>query len=452
MSTRLAILQMLADGQLHSGADIGRRLGVSRAAVHKSIKALSANGLGVRSVAGLGYRLDAPSVPLDRERIARALDSAGKAAPRIEVVESVDSTNRRLLPRALADSDPSGMVCLAEVQPQGRGRRGKSWVATPYENLMMSMAWRFDAGPAMVMGLSLAAGVAAARALEAYGVPDAGLKWPNDVLWRDRMTSSSSPVRTTSHAVSSLTPNPLPTGMETFTNFPSPSGRGQRVRAGVPSSPSLLGRSRASRAPADPRASCTSPEGEGNEPSAAARDPLHLGEGAAPAHPALATFAHPCAAESVRLRGSSMGRKLAGLLVDVHGEASGPCTVVVGIGVNCRISESDGHRIDQAWADLHTIMGATTDRNRLAALLIDRLDDMFRTYAVSGLAAFKAEWNRRHLYADKPVRLVRDQASFEGTVDGIDDHGALRLRDADGRIRLFHSGEVNLRAVAECVS
>lgn len=330
MSTRLAILQLLADGELHSGADIGRRLGVTRAAVHKGVKALAANGLGVRAVAGLGYRLDAPICPLDRGRIACALDSAGKAAPRIDVVESVDSTNRQLLSRALADFDPSGMVCLAEVQPQGRGRRGKSWVATPYENLMFSMAWRFHIGPAMVMGLSLAAGVAVARALEAHGVADAGLKWPNDVLWK--------------------------------------------------------------------------------------------------------------------------GRKLAGLLVDVHGEASGPCTVVVGVGVNCRISERDGHRIDQPWVDLHTIMAGTTDRNRLAALLIDQLYDMFHAYAVYGLAAFEAEWNRRHLYAEKPVRLAREQVSFEGVVDGIDDHGALRLRDATGRTQLFHSGEVSLRAIAECVS
>ena len=370
MSTRLGILQLLADGNLHSGADIGRKLGVTRAAVHKGVKALAANGLGVHAVAGLGYRLDAPITPLDRQQIARTLAAGASAASRVEVLETVDSTNRYLLARALADPDPRGMVCLGEVQPQGRGRQGKSWIATAYENLMMSMAWRFGAGPAMVVGLSLAAGVAVARALEAFGVPDAGLKWPNDILWGDRMTSSASRVGTTSHAVSSLTPCPLP-------------------------------------------------EGEGG---------------------------------SVRLRGTSMERKLAGLLVDVHGEASGPCTVVVGIGVNCRISEADGRRIDQPWVDLHTITGATPDRNKLAALLIDRLQEMFETYAVSGLAAYQADWNRRHLFANRPVRLVRHQSSVEGTVDGIDDHGALRLRLADGRVQLFHSGEVSLRAAAECVS
>ena len=326
ISTRLGILRLLADGKLHSGADIGRKLGVSRAAVHKGVKGLSANGLGVHAIAGLGYRLDVPITPLDRRLVSRLFDASATPPQRVEILERVDSTNRHLLARGLIDPDPCGLVCLTEVQSQGRGRQGKSWVATPYENLMMSMAWRFDAGPAMAAGLSLAAGVAAARALETYGVPDAGLKWPNDVLWHER--------------------------------------------------------------------------------------------------------------------------KLAGLLVDVHGEASGPCTVVVGVGVNCHISAVDARRIDQPWVDLYTITGMTPERNRLAALLIRELQDMFKTFAVSGLSAYQSDWNRRHLYADRPVRVSRDHASFEGTVEGIDEHGALRLRHADGSVRLFYSGQVSLRSVA----
>lgn len=326
MNTRLAILQLLADGELHSGAAMGRRLGVSRAAVHKSVRALGANGLGVQAIAGLGYRLEVPVTPLDRSRIARLVGTGPAPAPRIEILERVDSTNRHLLARALAAADPRGMVCLAEVQPQGRGRQGRSWVATPYENLMMSAAWRFDVGPAMVVGLSLAAGVAVVRSLDAYGIRGAGLKWPNDVLWREH--------------------------------------------------------------------------------------------------------------------------KLAGLLTDVHGEASGPCTVVVGVGVNCRIAATDADRIDQPWVDLKTITGATPDRNRLAAALIVQLQDMFRTYAVSGLAAYQTEWNQRHLYTKRRVRVARDRAVFEGLIEGIDEHGALRLRQSDGRVQLFHSGEVSLRATA----
>jgi BirA family transcriptional regulator, biotin operon repressor / biotin---[acetyl-CoA-carboxylase] ligase len=129
--------------------------------------------------------------------------------------------------------DINGATCVAEAQSGGRGRRGRSWVTTPYCNLMLSMAWRFPGGPGLVSGLSLAAGVALLRALEQYGVSGAGLKWPNDVLWDNR--------------------------------------------------------------------------------------------------------------------------KLAGLLVDVQGEAAGPTLVILGVGINGYISPQDAAHIDQPWIDLQGI-------------------------------------------------------------------------------------------------
>src|SRR5438477_8366023 len=127
MTTRLQILRRLADGKLHSGADIGRRLGISRAAVAKAVAGLCGNGLAVRAIAGKGYQLNARVTPLDRKRIVAELAKRGVSLPRIEVLEAVDSTNRHLLEQVLAVADPSGMACLTEIQPQGRGRRGKSW-------------------------------------------------------------------------------------------------------------------------------------------------------------------------------------------------------------------------------------------------------------------------------------------------------------------------------------
>ncbi len=325
MSTRAQILRLLADGGLHSGAAIGRRLGITRAAVSKGVRALRARGLVVEAVRGQGYRLETPVVPLDQRRIMDLLGAAGPR-PRIEILEQVNSTNSYLLQRALAVADPTGMVCIAEAQPHGRGRRGRSWVATPFQNLMLSLAWRSSRGPDTVAGLGIAAGVAVTRALENYGVTGVGLKWPNDIVWKER--------------------------------------------------------------------------------------------------------------------------KLAGLLIDVHGEASGPCTVVLGIGVNCRIAPTDAKRIGQPWTDLYTITGTTPDRNRLAALLLRQLQDMFAQFAASGLTAFTAEWSRRHVYHHRPVTITREDARFEGTVEGIDVTGALRLRTAQGETQIFHSGEVSLRPVA----
>ncbi|MBI3575396.1 MAG: bifunctional biotin--[acetyl-CoA-carboxylase] ligase/biotin operon repressor BirA [Gammaproteobacteria bacterium] len=325
MTTRSEVLKHLADGGFHSGTDMGHALGISRAAVCKTIKSLTDVGLDIHRVTGRGYRLAQPLQPLDRRAILRHLGpDASPIRDRLTLPEETDSTNAYLLERSAAASF-HGSVCLAETQTQGRGRRGRQWIATPYHNILLSMGWRFASGPGIVAGLSLAAGVALARALEEYGVPGVGLKWPNDVLWEDK--------------------------------------------------------------------------------------------------------------------------KLAGVLVDVHGEATGPSLIVLGVGVNGYIGSHDAAQIDQPWVDLRTITDKLVDRNYLAALVLRELRHMFEVFADKGLAAFRDAWQRRHRYHGRRVRLLAGGHEITGTVEGIDDHGALLLRDARG-VQAFHSGEISLRRVA----
>ena len=187
MNTRAEILKLLADGVFHSGTDLGKKLGVTRAAVCKSIRNLTQSGLDVHRVTGRGYKLEAPLSLLDRSRILKYLGTAAvDFRGRFSIVDEVGSTNAYLAEHLASDAAFNGSTCLAEAQSSGRGRRGRAWVATPYSNLMLSMAWRFPNGPNLVSGLSLAAGVAVLQALEEFGISGAGLKWPNDILWGQR--------------------------------------------------------------------------------------------------------------------------------------------------------------------------------------------------------------------------------------------------------------------------
>jgi BirA family biotin operon repressor/biotin-[acetyl-CoA-carboxylase] ligase len=187
MSTRAEILRMLSDGAFHSGTDLGKKLGITRAAVCKNIRHLTQSGLDVHRVTGRGYKLDAPLALLNRSRILKHLGTeAADFRDRLHLLDETDSTNRHLAELIVHAKTMNGMACLAEAQLGGRGRRGRAWVATPYHNLMFSMAWQFPGGPGLVSGLSLAAGLAVLQALDEYGVDGAGLKWPNDVLWDGR--------------------------------------------------------------------------------------------------------------------------------------------------------------------------------------------------------------------------------------------------------------------------
>ena len=93
----------------------------------------------------------------------------------------MDSTNAEPMRQAEAGGAP-GLVCTAEQQTAGRGRRGRQWVSPFASNLYLSLVWEFSQGAAALEGLSLAVGVAVARALAACDVPAVQLKWPNDVL------------------------------------------------------------------------------------------------------------------------------------------------------------------------------------------------------------------------------------------------------------------------------
>lgn len=174
----ISVLSLLSDGEFHSGEELGALLGVSRAAVWKTLKKLEPLGVQVLSVKGRGYCIVGGLDLLDSVAIQKQYHNRLD----IKVFTQLDSTNSYLLRQNNADRQ----VCLAEAQTAGRGRRGRGWVSPFAQNLYLSIGWRFDGGLASVEGLSLAVGVIVLQALEIYGFKNLALKWPNDILCRDK--------------------------------------------------------------------------------------------------------------------------------------------------------------------------------------------------------------------------------------------------------------------------
>lgn len=179
------LLNILADGEFHSGEVLAERLGVSRASVFNALAEVEEQGVALQRIRGRGYRLAQPWQRLEREEILRWL---GEAAGQFDIgiLPQATSSNTLLMQRAGPDAAnggaPSGSVLAVELQTAGRGRMGRVWCSGLGSTLTFSLLWRFDCGLNALSGLSLAVGVAIARALNGLGAQDVRLKWPNDIF------------------------------------------------------------------------------------------------------------------------------------------------------------------------------------------------------------------------------------------------------------------------------
>ena len=171
--TRRAILQALDDGPV-SGPALAEELDMSRAAVWKHVEALREAGFEIESGPD-GYSLAA--IP---EFGGPAIEHGLDAPFDVEFHDELASTNARA--RELAAGGAADLAVVADRQTGGRGRLDRGW-ASPSGGAWLSLVLQPDVPPAEVPLLTLAAAVAATRAVREAGV-DAGIKWPNDVLVR----------------------------------------------------------------------------------------------------------------------------------------------------------------------------------------------------------------------------------------------------------------------------
>lgn len=181
----MRLLQQMSDGGFHSGESLGAAMGVSRAAVWKQIRRWQQKGLHIDSVPGKGYRWVRPIEWWSEEALRAHIPAdINQFIPSIQIMPTVGSTNAAAM-EYLLQSPVKGAVFIAEEQSEGRGRRGRQWLAPLGMGLYASVTWVFDDGLGALEGLSLAVGLAVADALHLYGVQGIGLKWPNDIMYGD---------------------------------------------------------------------------------------------------------------------------------------------------------------------------------------------------------------------------------------------------------------------------
>jgi BirA family biotin operon repressor/biotin-[acetyl-CoA-carboxylase] ligase len=139
-------------------------------------------------------------------------------------------------------------------------------------------------------------------------------------------------------------------------------------------------------------------------------------------------------------------QKLAGILVEISGQAGDSAHLVIGMGMNLSMS-SDDRRIDQPWTSLSQVVGTREiDRNALAIALIRAWSNALHQYESEGMKHSVEQWNAMDNFLDRPVKLLMGKNVISGIERGIDQHGALLL-ETDQGIESFVGGEISLRSL-----
>jgi len=180
------ILQLLRESApaFLSGEEISRRLKVSRTAVWKRMRRLRTLGYEIKASTRSGYRLIRSPDLLTPSEIKPNLKTKclGKT---IHHFHTLDSTNSKAYQLALNGAE-EGEVVIAESQEKGRGRLGRHWSSPPFLNLYLSAILRPKILPHQASLITLMAAVATADTIQKFSGLLPLIKWPNDILLRDR--------------------------------------------------------------------------------------------------------------------------------------------------------------------------------------------------------------------------------------------------------------------------
>lgn len=181
MNVKNKLLDALANAgnEYISGAALAAQLGVSRNAVWKAVKALSAEGYGIESAPSRGYRLTSDNNRLAAEFITPFLrtNALGRV---ISVYSEIDSTNSRAKELA-SEGAVHGTTVVADMQSAGRGRLGRAFVSPSGKGLYMSVIIRPDYPTETASLITSATACATAEAVENLCGSEVRIKWVNDL-------------------------------------------------------------------------------------------------------------------------------------------------------------------------------------------------------------------------------------------------------------------------------
>lgn len=140
------------------------------------------------------------------------------------------------------------------------------------------------------------------------------------------------------------------------------------------------------------------------------------------------------------------GRKAGGMLTEARVDADQIRDLVFGLGLNVNsLPGTWPGDLGRMAVSLAELTGGPLDLNRLTAALIGRVLLAYSRFVDGGhLKTFADLWHRFDVLKGRRAAVLEGGRRHCGAVLGVDDEGALLVRDERGRTRRFRAGEVTL--------
>jgi BirA family biotin operon repressor/biotin-[acetyl-CoA-carboxylase] ligase len=168
-------------GEWVSGELVSNEFSVSRAAIWKHVRKLKKDGYLIESSPKKGYFFAHDSDLILPNEIRDGLATSVFGQRDIEYCKTLGSTNVRA--KELAERGTAeGTLIIAEVQTEGRGRRGRSWLSPAGHGIYATLVLRPTMSPAGAPRITLMTAVAVAEAILSLSELDVKIKWPNDIM------------------------------------------------------------------------------------------------------------------------------------------------------------------------------------------------------------------------------------------------------------------------------
>lgn len=136
-------------------------------------------------------------------------------------------------------------------------------------------------------------------------------------------------------------------------------------------------------------------------------------------------------------------KKLAGILVELSGDASGGLEVVIGVGLNVNMQKTQPD-IEQDWTSLSSLNGLPILRQDILLSILQQLQFNLATFEGEGFNTFQKNWNRYDETFGRSVVIKQPKDDVCAVARGVDDNGALLIETESG-IESIYVGELSLR-------